>query len=82
MTREEKIIIQIIADIVGVSPNAVSSRTTLSELGADELHMVEITMALEQAIDTVFPDDRLLINPEKDPTFTIGDILNIVAEYY
>ncbi len=82
MTEEEKIIMQIIADIVEVDEEAMSPELTFHELGADELHMVEVTMALERAIDVVFPDNRLLINPEKETTVTVGDILKIVAEYY
>ncbi|MBU2647240.1 hypothetical protein KKI24_21195 [bacterium] len=81
MSEEDKIIMKIIADIVEVDEEAMSPELTLYELGADELHMVEVTMALEQAIDVIFPDNRLLINPEKDPTFTVGDILRIFAEY-
>jgi len=82
MNEADKIIMQIIADIVEVDEEAMSPDLTLHELGADELHMVEVTMALEQAIDIVFPDNRLLINPEKEVTFSVKDILDITAEYY
>jgi acyl carrier protein len=82
MTPEEEIILQIIADIVDVDLAVMSPEKTMHELGTDELHMVEITMALEQAIDVVFPDNRLLINPERHPGFCVQDILNIAAEYY
>ena len=73
MNKEEKIIMQIIADIIEVDSEAMSHELTFHELGADELHMVEVTMALEQAMDVSFPDNSLLINPEKDQTFTVGD---------
>ncbi len=82
MNEEEKIIMQIIADIVEVDSEAMSSELTFHELGADELHMVEVTMALEQAMDVIFPDNSLLINPEKDQSFTVGDVLKLAAEYY
>jgi len=82
MTPEEEIIMQIIADIIDIDVSLISPETTMQELGADELHMVEITMALEQAIDVEFPDNRLLINPDKAPHFRIQDILSIAAEYY
>ncbi len=82
MNEEEKIIMQIIADIVEVDEEAMNSELTFHELGADELHMVEVTMALEQAIDVTFPDNRLLINPERDTSFTVGDVLKIASEYY
>jgi len=82
MSEEEKIIMQIIADILEVDAEAMTPELTLHELGADELHMVEVTMALEQAIDVIFPDNRLLINPEKDTSFTVRDVLNFAAEYF
>lgn len=82
MNEEEKIIMQIIADIVQIDREAMSPGLSLREMGADELHMVEITMALEQAIDAIFPDNRLLVNPEKDIDFTVGDIIKIAAEYF
>lgn len=82
MSEAEQIIMQIIADIVEVDEEAMRPDLTLHELGADELHMVEVTMALEQAIDVIFPDNRLLINPAKEISFTVGDILQITAEYY
>ncbi|NQU62685.1 MAG: hypothetical protein HQ517_00145 [SAR324 cluster bacterium] len=81
MSEEEKIIMQIIAHIVEVDEEAMSPTLTFHEMGADELHMVEVTMALERAIDIVFPDNRLLINPTQEKTVTVGDILKIVAEY-
>ena len=82
MSEEDRIIMQIIADIVEVDEEVMKPEFTFHELGADELHMVEVTMALEQAIDIIFPDNRLLINPEKDTTFTVGDVLKIAAEFY
>lgn len=82
MNEAEKIIMQIIADIVEVDEAAMKPELTLHELGADELHMVEVTMALEQAIDVIFPDNRLLINPSEDTGFTVGNILQIASEYY
>lgn len=82
MNEEEKIIMQIIADIVEVDEEAMKPELTMHELGADELHMVEVTMALEQAIDVTFPDNRMLVNPDKETGFTVRDILNIAAEYF
>jgi len=82
MKQEELIIMQIIADIVDVDEEAMSPELTLKELGADELHMVEITMALEHAMDIRFPDNRLLINPEKEGGVKVKNILDIAAQYY
>jgi len=60
----------------------MSAELTLLDLGADELDMVDITLALEQAMDIEFPDSRLLINPEKNAEFTVGDIIGIASEFY
>jgi acyl carrier protein len=82
MREEEKVIIQIIAEIMEVDEADMSAELTMVDLGADELDMVDITLALEQAMDIEFPDGRLLINPEKESKFTVGDIISIAAEFY
>lgn len=82
MDKAEIAIVEIIADILGIDASILKPETTLAEVGADELHMVEVTMALEQAIDIEFPDGQLLKNPENEPEFSIGDILQIAAEFY
>jgi len=82
MDKAELVIVEIIADILGVDASGLTPETTMNELGADELDMVEVTMALEQAIDVDFPDGRLLKNPESDTQFSIGDILKIASEFY
>ncbi|MCP4751676.1 MAG: hypothetical protein GY866_12335 [Proteobacteria bacterium] len=82
MKEEDIIIMQIVADIMEIDEAAMTPELTMYEMGADELDMVEVTMALEQAIDVEFPDNRLLINPEKNPRFSVGDILKIAAEFY
>ena len=82
MDEAEQTIVEIIADILGIDAKGLAPTTTMKELGADELDMVEVTMALEHAIDIDFPDGRLLINPNKDTQFSIGDIFKIAAEFY
>jgi len=82
MKEEEQIIMGIIADIMDVDDEAITAELTLYELGADELNMVEISMALERAIDIKFQDTRLLINPGKETSFSIREVLNIASEYY
>lgn len=73
---------QIIAEIMEVAESDMSQDITMYDLGADELDMVEVTLALEQAMDIEFPDSRLLINPETEPNFTVGDVINIASEFY
>lgn len=82
MKKEEQIIMGIIADIMEVDDEAITPEITLYELGADEFDMVEISMALERAIDIKFQDTRLLINPEKEAGFSIREVLNIASKYY
>ncbi len=82
MREEDKVVIQIIAEIMEVSEADISTDLTLYDLGADELDMVDVTLALEQAMDIEFPDSRLLINPEQSSSFTIGDVIKIASEFY
>ena len=82
MREEDKVIIQIIAEIMEVNEADMTPDLTMLELGADELDMVEITMALEHAMDAEFPDSRLLINPEKESKFTVGDVIKIASEFF
>lgn len=82
MREEDKVVMQIIAEIMEVDEADMRPELTMHELGADELDMVEVTLALEQAMDIEFPDSRLLINPEKDAKFTVADVIQIAAEFY
>ncbi len=82
MNEEDQIVIQIIADIMELDEGDISPELTLFDIGADELDMVEVTMALEEAMDIEFPDSQLLINPEKQKNFKIDDVINIAAEFY
>ncbi len=82
MREEDKVVMQIIAEIMEVDEADMSPDLTLYDLGADELDMVEVTLALEQAMDIEFPDSRLLINPENDSSFKVADVISIAAEYY
>lgn len=82
MREEDKVVMQIIAEVMEVDETQMSTDLTFYDLGADELDMVDIMLALELAIDIEFPDSRLLINPEKDAAFTIGDVIGIASEFY
>ncbi len=82
MNEEDQIVIQIIADIMELDEGDISPELTLFDIGADELDMVEVTMALEEAMDIEFPDSQLLIDPEKQKNFKIDDVINIAAEFY
>ncbi len=82
MREEDQIVIQIIADIMELDEGDISPELTLFDIGADELDMIEVTMALEEAMDIEFPDNQLLINPENKKDFKVDDVINIAAEFY
>ncbi len=82
MNEEDQIVIEIIADIMELDEGDITPELTLFDIGADELDMVEVTMALEEAMDIEFPDSQLLINPESQKGFKVDDVINIAAEYY
>jgi acyl carrier protein len=48
---------KLIAEHLGIAPAKVGSRSTLKELGADDLDLVEIVMMLEEEFDIQIPDD-------------------------
>jgi acyl carrier protein len=82
MREEDKVVMQIIAEIMEVDEADMSPDLTMHDLGADELDMVEVTLALEQAMDIEFPDSRLLINPETEIGFKVADVIQIASEFY
>ncbi|MBU2511881.1 acyl carrier protein [bacterium] len=82
MREEDKVVIQIIAEIMEVDEADITPELTMYDLGADELDMVDVTLSLEQAMDIEFADGSLLINPEKEQKFTVGDVIKYASEYY
>jgi acyl carrier protein len=48
----------ILAEQMGVKLEAVSSSTSLGDVGADELDFVELVMELEEKFNVSIPDDR------------------------
>ncbi len=82
MREEDRVVMQIIAEIMEVDEADITTELTLFDLGADELDMVDVTLALEQAMDIEFADGKLLINPEKDQKFTVGDVIKFASEFY
>ena len=49
----------VISQQMGISIETVSSETSLNELGADELDMVELIMELEDVFNISIPDNKL-----------------------
>ena len=49
----------ITAELLGVNPSKVIPSTSLGDLGADELDIVELVMELEELFDIAIPDDAI-----------------------
>lgn len=49
---------EIISDKTDVRPELLNEETTLDEIGADSIDMIEILMALEEEFDIVIPDEQ------------------------
>jgi acyl carrier protein len=50
---------KLIAGHLGIPPAKVENRNTFKQLGADDLDLVEIVMALEEEFDIQIPDDAV-----------------------
>lgn len=49
---------EIISDKTDIRPELLNEETTLDEIGADSIDMIEILMALEEEFDIVIPDEQ------------------------
>ena len=80
MNREEieKIVIDAVADELGVNADELSADTNLeNDMGADSLDAVEIIITLEREFDVKFPD-RHIYNTD---LHTIADITKFVEDH-
>lgn len=51
---------QIVSEQLGIEVNVVNERTSLAEVGADELDFVELVMELEEHFSISIPDESFL----------------------
>lgn len=63
----------------------VAPEASLVELGADELDIVEIVMALEEEFDVAIPDEQITVKSASntfatDPSLSIKSLTEIVGE--
>ena len=65
---------EIIAEQLGVDEDGLSTDSSIEDLGADSLDLVEIIMALEEEFDTDISDDDV------EKIKTVGDIVNYIKE--
>jgi acyl carrier protein len=69
---------QVIADQLGVKLEEVTQSTTLSDLGADSLDVVELVMAAEEEFNIEIPDEMLEENDEHN--MTVEQLGNIIQQ--
>lgn len=69
---------QVIADQLGVELSEVKPNTTLSDLGADSLDVVELVMAAEEEFNIEIPDATLEEHDEQN--MTVEQLGNIVQQ--
>ena len=50
---------KITAELLGVDRSNIHAETSLGDLGADELDLVELVMELEEHFDTAIPDETV-----------------------
>ena len=62
----------IIADQLGIDENIVSEDTTLEDLGADSLALVELVMSVEEEFDIQIEDEQM------ENFKTVGDVLDYI----
>ncbi len=65
----------IIAEQLGVKPEELKPETSLRDLGADSLDLVELTMAIEEEFGIEIPDE------DAEKITTVGDAVKYVTEH-
>ncbi len=64
----------ILADIFQVEAEDITPAVTFEELGADELDLTEITMAVEEEFDALVDDEDL------NKILSVGDLIATIEE--
>lgn len=71
---EIELLAEIFSDIMGISPEEVLETSTLEDLGADSLDMVEITNTIDEEFDIDLPIEPL------SAELTVSDLLELIEE--
>jgi len=69
---------RIVAEQLGLDESKVAQTSTLAELGADELDVVELVMELEDDFDVTIPDKSLEAKGSPLTRLTVRDLVEIV----
>ena len=73
--KTEKRVIDIIAQELWLDENEVKLKSNITQdLGADDLDMIELIMALEKEFDITIPDK------EVEKMTTVGDVIKYINE--
>lgn len=68
------------AKVLGKSPEEIDPARPLARQGADELDIVELVMALEEAFEIEIPEDAVELNLDRpDATLTVKRLATIVS---
>ncbi len=64
---------EVIADVLNVDPNEITTETTfVEELGADSLDVFQIVMGIEEAFDVEIPADKV------EKITTVGEAVALI----
>ena len=75
MSVEERVI-EIVSEQMGVAKEQVTRETSfVTDLGADSLDVVELTMELEEEFDITIPDDKA------EEIQTVGNAVDYITEH-
>ena len=64
---------EILAEQLGVDEDSITAQTTIDDLGADSLDLVEAVMHIEEAFGVNIDDDEI------ENLKTVGDFLDYIA---
>ena len=65
----------IVADKLSINADDITMDTTLEDLGADSLDIVELIMALEEELEMEIPDE------DAEGFKTVGDVVEYITEH-
>lgn len=71
---DESMVLNIIAEQIGVPEENLTADTTFADLNADSLELFQIIMALEEKFEIEFDNDRA------ESIKTVGDVLEYIKE--
>lgn len=71
---DKNVVIQLIADQLGVSIEEITEETSFEDLGADSLDLFQIISALEEEFDMEFEND------DAEKIKTVGNAINYIKK--